>query len=661
MGRCMMLPDIVGIGHQLLHRRVPEEGAWVEAPQLMLPTTEEIAEMPTSEREQRARFYLSAFLLTYGVTLVVGTAIMKVGPKICGERRDVYEPMGNTDSEDEESETLPTGPAAEGSLSATRQRILFGTVFGANLACCLTAAIASLATNRLSKDTGLDWEVYYLLFVINCTWLIVQAAVAVFRLRGRRKFSLSVFAECTIVGTWPILSDAYDTLKDVLFGALCIQSEYVLLKIIGAASWMYLILIHVYFARDDNCVADLILCYLCVLMAPTTSADVDGNSSSISYFSFSFVAAWCASASDTVLPLLYKQVTPTKRHLLLYENVPQAVFAVVYLVWEDGGSILVALLNLAIPALQIFLTYTLFMPLRMKVAPFFAKKLDQAVEDGNSLMEARVLQETELCDDPQLLGAVLHNCRSWPGSGALELSFADGKLMKVGADALVEGLAGHDQLRELRLDLGGNGLGDDFAGALGFAISRCPHVDELVLSLGKSGLGPSGAALLAASLSRCERLSKLDLDLSGNGLKDEGADALGENLARCRSLRELTLRLSGNGITAKAAKELVAYLSRCDRLASLDLILVGETLTEEGAGEQEEDSQRYLAGSEAAQGPFAWLLADYLARLRQLQSLVLRPGGASAEEWGSDPRTLGNASVARLSRPHDSPQGPQAV
>ena len=34
---------------------------------------------------------------------------MKVGPKICGERRDVYEPMGNTDSEDEESETLPTG------------------------------------------------------------------------------------------------------------------------------------------------------------------------------------------------------------------------------------------------------------------------------------------------------------------------------------------------------------------------------------------------------------------------------------------------------------------------------------------------------------------------------------------------------------------------
>ena len=143
-------------------------------------------------------------------------------------------------------------------------------------------AQASLATNRLSKDTGLDWEVYYLLFLINCTWLVVQAAVAVFRLRGRRKFSLSVFAECTIVGTWPILSDAYDTLKDVLFGALCIQSEYVLLKIIGAASWMYLILIHVYFARDDNCVADLILCYLCVLMAPTTAEDVDGNSSSIS-------------------------------------------------------------------------------------------------------------------------------------------------------------------------------------------------------------------------------------------------------------------------------------------------------------------------------------------------------------------------------------------
>ena len=36
-------------------------------------------------------------------------AIMKVGPAICGERRDVYEPMGNTDSEEEDSDTLPTG------------------------------------------------------------------------------------------------------------------------------------------------------------------------------------------------------------------------------------------------------------------------------------------------------------------------------------------------------------------------------------------------------------------------------------------------------------------------------------------------------------------------------------------------------------------------
>ncbi|CAE7783542.1 unnamed protein product, partial [Symbiodinium pilosum] len=121
--------------------------------------------------------------------------------------------------------------------------------------------------------SGLDWEVYYLLFALNCAWLVVQAAMAVLRVRGQRKFSFFAFAEATIVGTWPIISDAYDTLKDVLFGALCIQSEHWLLKLIGVISWLYLILIHMYFARDDNCVTDLISCYLCVLMAPTSAAD----------------------------------------------------------------------------------------------------------------------------------------------------------------------------------------------------------------------------------------------------------------------------------------------------------------------------------------------------------------------------------------------------
>ena len=132
----------------------------------------------------------------------------------------------------------------------------------------------------------------------------MQAAVAVLRLRGRRTFSLTVFAECTIAGTWPIFSDAYDTLKDVLFGALCIQSEYWLLKIIGAVSWMYLILIHMYFARDDNCVADLIACYLCVLLAPTMAADSDGIAAEGTN---SFNICSCSAAADTFLPLLYKQ------------------------------------------------------------------------------------------------------------------------------------------------------------------------------------------------------------------------------------------------------------------------------------------------------------------------------------------------------------------
>lgn len=71
----------------------------------------------------------------------------------------------------------------------------------------------------------MDWEIYYVLFALNCFWLEVQAVVAAVQAgRKGQKFSVVAFFEGSVTGTFPLVADAYDTLKDVLVGALCLHS-----------------------------------------------------------------------------------------------------------------------------------------------------------------------------------------------------------------------------------------------------------------------------------------------------------------------------------------------------------------------------------------------------------------------------------------------------
>ena len=87
-------------------------------------------------------------------------------------------------------------------------------------------------------------------------------------------------------------------LKDTIFSTLCLQAEHMPVKLMGAASWMYLIGIHALFVSKDSYLAELSATYLSVLnAAPKMDVEV-------------------SSGSHTILLLLYKQLTPTKLRLL---------------------------------------------------------------------------------------------------------------------------------------------------------------------------------------------------------------------------------------------------------------------------------------------------------------------------------------------------------
>ena len=222
----------------------------------------------------------------------------------------------------------------------------------------------------------------------NCTWpfsvwlvsvFLIQAVVAVFRLPAGEKFVMSAFPVACATSMIPTLSDYFDTLKDVIFSALCLNSDWYFIKFMGICSWIYLVAIHVYFVfYRQNCLAELCGTYVPLIAVPPAPKGTKGSGDGI----------W----SGTLLPLLYKQLTPTKRELLLWENVPQAGFSIIFLLVE-GGSLFISFVNLALPAFQVILAFTLFRWVRSAVGPHLGKQLNGAMAANDFLKTRHIWEE----------------------------------------------------------------------------------------------------------------------------------------------------------------------------------------------------------------------------------------------------------------------------
>ena len=350
-------------------------GTWhnttVVQPTVLLPTVEQLKQMPRSESEERAHWFFSAFVLVFLVVVSVGTLILHFGPQLKSSSRSTYRTL-----------SLEEGSAVSSSsqfLSSDRQKCLGAVSFGATFMVSLGAVVWSLETGRLSKSTGLDWEIYLLLFSLVGVWQLVQAVGAVALIDPNDCFERSTFGMASFLSMTPFLSDFFDSLKDVIFGGLCMQSEHAVLQIVGVVSWIYLLVIHVFFFNSPNSLAELTGTYLSVLIAtPKPRSD----SSPMSF-------------RETVLLALYKQTTPTKRKLLLIENVPQALFSLLFLYYEgsSGGSPFVTIMNLIVPCAQIAGAFVLFNLLLSAVAAALAKKLDRAMAFGNFVVARQLFDE----------------------------------------------------------------------------------------------------------------------------------------------------------------------------------------------------------------------------------------------------------------------------
>ena len=339
----------------------------VKQPESFLPTVNQIKNMADSESQGRNHWYLSAFVSVFLLIMLSGTTIMKIGPmlKECVLGSPGYQSL-------EQHAVLPT-------LGVEVQQKLVVIVFGLSLTAVSCSCFWAMMTHRLSTSSGLDWELYMALFSLVGVGLLIQAVVAVCRLPAGEKFAMSAFPVACATSMIPTLSDYFDTLKDVIFSALCLNSDKDFIKFMGICSWIYLVAIHDYFVSDrQNCLAELCGTYVPLIAVPPAPKSTKESTDGI----------W----SGTLLPLLYKQLTPTKRELLLWENVPQAGFSIIFLLVE-GGSLFVSFVNLALPAFQVILTFALFPCVRAAMGPQLGKQLNGAMAANDFVKAQHILEE----------------------------------------------------------------------------------------------------------------------------------------------------------------------------------------------------------------------------------------------------------------------------
>ncbi|CAE7698843.1 NLRC3 [Symbiodinium sp. CCMP2592] len=501
--------------------------------------------------DDRSVLFVPLLFAVYLGTVCLGTAIVAAHTararkaRKAREAREEAQPvaatvLGNPSPTDADTLLSPrpartvTGTRVWACLS--RQRAV-QICFSCTYLICMIATVVSLATGTLSKSTGLHWEWYLGLLSLACFWHLLQALC----LPKENEYGSMAFAEATLSGMVPFLSDNFDTLKDVMFGGLCWQSERPAVKAMAWLAWLYIPAFHAGLLRKKRVLNELAGHVLSVwTMATETEAAQNHEAERPD----SKKDGWCRRMwHDKLLPILYRQTTPTKQQMLLVENAPQAIMAVVYTAAE-GGSMIVSILNITVPILQVVGGWALFPRLREAVTPWFVKKLNSSIKDGDDLTLGRMWKEADFQRAPKLLADVANG-----------LSIFDGLRLN-SEDLRGERGPRHIQLlkeimtlatsADTRLALDDRGLRGDaveFKAVCSF-LKKAVFVEKVDLS--RNDLGAEQAQALAASITT--NGSIVDLKLQGNSFGTAGMQDLAKEALRIRSLRHLNVAGSSMGM-----------------------------------------------------------------------------------------------------------------
>eukprot|EP00812_Abedinium_dasypus_P008397 NODE_2160_length_984_cov_151.660926.p1 GENE.NODE_2160_length_984_cov_151.660926~~NODE_2160_length_984_cov_151.660926.p1 ORF type:complete len:292 (-),score=69.91 NODE_2160_length_984_cov_151.660926:91-933(-) len=250
-----------------------------------------------------------------------------------------------------------------------------------------------------------------------------------------------------VAGTAPIVSDAFDTLKDALFAGLCWKSESPVLNTLGILSWIYLFGVHVYLFCHQGGIGEFAPTYAGIIsIAPKSEEGPAFN--------------W----KESLLVFLFKQTTPAKVRNIQFEDGAQVPAAILYMIIE-GGSPIVATLNIIVPLTKIAFAHFFNNPLGKHVGPWLQRQLVQAGRNGNKARTEALLATVYATDELTALvfqdvGSLANEMLGLSNHGEY-LDLSSKNIRDEQAKALAEALKSNDRLTELNLR--GNEIGDDGA------------------------------------------------------------------------------------------------------------------------------------------------------------------------------------------------------
>ena len=403
------IPDILGITKtnftEIWHGNFESlRPSTVDIPSIFLPNVSEIKHMSAHEQEDRQHFWISAISFAFFATILVGQTLiclitasksLKRWHGNAGYVRFEKDLEADFDGRGEKSSRTfqkiesaleadfdGTPEKSSSSSFVTWPRTLVAVSFGGNLTASCYVLAMSKDSNQLSKKYGIDWEYYLVLFVGCGLWTVAQASWATWKLAPEESLTLTSFGQACFASMAPILSDHYDTFKDAMFAFLCLDSSTSVVQIMGWVSLLYLIGLHVYLiCFDEDALAELAESHLSGLQMTTKLKDEKSQPVPLKTEMWEFVVF-----------TTYKQMTPTKRRLLLLENVPQAVFAVIYLLYE-GGSMPVTIMNLGLPCVQTAVAWIFFEEIRAIAGPLIGSKLRKFLLARQQLRLRRLFKE----------------------------------------------------------------------------------------------------------------------------------------------------------------------------------------------------------------------------------------------------------------------------
>eukprot|EP00434_Breviolum_minutum_P040091 symbB.v1.2.035619.t1/scaffold4843.1/size33977/2 len=553
------IPDILGIAKtnftEIWHGNFESlRPSTVDIPSIFLPNVSEITHMSAHEKEDRQHFWISAIAFAFFATILVGQALICLitaskSLKWCNGKDPVFEKLEDLEADFDgrgekssrsfqkienalEADFDGTPEKSSRSNSLTWPRTLVAVSFAGNLTASCYALAMSKDSKQISKKYGVDWEYYFMLFVGCGLWTIAQATWATWNLAPEESLTLTLFGQACFASMAPILSDHYDTLKDAMFAFLCLESGSSAVQIMGWVSLLYLIGLHAYLIGfDEDALVELAESHLSGLQMTTKLKDRNSQPVPLKTEMWEFVVF-----------TTYKQMTPTKRRLLLLENVPQAMFAVIYLLYE-GGSMPVTIMNLGLPCVQTALAWLFFEKIRAIAGPLIGSKLRKFLLVRQQLRLRRLFKEANFADDIGLLKKAMPTMHPKYPIDRVEAEDFNAKDVVNLWEAVVWedpsklpcnlSFSSFELIKELQVwgDLGWNPIDEKGFEVICELIERSKMLKKL--SLQNTGLDDRR---LKAILERANHKIE-ELHLDGNSVTDFGVKDVKEQLQLMRSLK----------------------------------------------------------------------------------------------------------------------------